>query len=101
MRSWVDETAFSSDTNGSQWVVTGDHTADEVGRSQSLNSRSRPGLELVLKYDEAEEAQPGFGLFTASGHECTQIFTSLYALTVSFSEPSTTIALRYSSQPWQ
>lgn len=69
MRSWVDEGAFPSNTNCSERVVTSNHTADEVGGSQSLNSRSRSWLQLVFEYDEAEETQSGLGLFTAKEYE--------------------------------
>ena len=60
----VYETAFASDTDGSQRVVAGDHAADEVRGSQGLDGRCRSRLELVLEYDQTQELQSGLRLFS-------------------------------------
>ena len=73
MRGWVYEATFSSDTDGSERVVTRNHAANQVSGAQCLDSGRGPRLQLVFKDDETEELEPRLRLLPVDSSQSLAI----------------------------
>lgn len=94
----VHHATLAGDADCSQGVVTGDHATREVSSPQSLDGRSRPGLQLILEDDKAQEPQARLCLLPGKELRLVRVEES-NRLTASFFEPSAMTSPRYSYQP--
>lgn len=60
----ADKATFPCNADRCERVITGDHPAREVSRSQRENCRCRPRFEFVLEDDQSKEAKVALSLFT-------------------------------------
>ena len=64
MRRFVDQSTFTSDTDGCENVIASAHNCSDIGSLQFFYDRSRRRLEFVFEDDEAYELQVTLGLFS-------------------------------------
>lgn len=72
MGGLTDQSALSGYADGSKCIVARDHSAGQMGRAQSMDGWCCAWFELVLEYDQAEEAKAAFCLFSVESLQKTQ-----------------------------